>query len=299
VSDAQPTSVNRGRLLWLTAPYATGNASVDNDLLPGGGSAHTTLIIASSPRSGTNMLGSMLRASGQAGVPAEYLGPAVASSFYRRWGVPRPTLRSRGDALARMLIGRRRWWVTGKLRPHTVVEYLRRLEGVRTSPNGVFAIKIFPEHVERMRGRWGLDVDVLPGKLEWVYLRREDVVGQAISHVRAMQTREWVSGRRPHDLREPFYDARAIIEHIAVAQRADDFWNREFERSGIEPLRITYSQLVADPQAVVARVLGLVGVDEVPEVRPGTTKQADELSAGFRERFLREHPEYRTLGGDP
>ena len=70
-------------------------------------------------------------------------------------------------------------------------------------------------------------------------------------------------------------------------RRENGAWRRWFEENGVDPLRLTYEELVADPTATARRVLELVGVD-VPTGfagAPGTEQQADAVNEEWIRRY--------------
>jgi LPS sulfotransferase NodH len=119
---------------------------------------HKTLIIASTPRSGSNFFCRKLRSTGVLGNPTEY---------FRHWDTPDVTTAERCRLAA---------------------------EKGRTD-NGVVAFKLFPEHFERLQKDIRLS-EWFPDPI-WVHLERKDLLGQAISLARAMQDGVWSSGKEP------------------------------------------------------------------------------------------------------
>src|SRR5690606_2037256 len=71
--------------------------------------------------------------------------------------------------------------------------YLRLLVERRTTPNGVFGLKIFHSHLSPEVGAW---MQRLPDP-HFVHLVREDPIRQAVSLARAYRTGEWV--KQPED----------------------------------------------------------------------------------------------------
>ena len=63
------------------------------------------------------------------------------------------------------------------------------MRGWGTTPNGVFAAKLMWDHVERLTALGPLDE--LFDRPRYVWVRRGDVVRQAVSLWRAMQTQSW------------------------------------------------------------------------------------------------------------
>ena len=128
----------------------------------------------------------------------------------------------------------------------------------------------------------------------YVHLRRADTLGQAISRVRAEQTGLWHRAADGSELErlsppaEPVYDRARIAAALAEAERLTAGWEDWFTRNGIVPLRVTYEDLAADPQATLARVLHHIGQDpaRAQGALPGTARLADALSDDWRARFL-------------
>jgi LPS sulfotransferase NodH len=154
-----------------------------------------------------------------------------------------------------------------------------------STPNGVYGLKIFADQAELIREtRWAA---VLPN-LAFVYLERGDLLGQAISQVRAAQTDQW-----RHDMpvcAEPRYDAAAITRALRNTAKDQARWNFWFARTGIEPLRLRYEDIIANPQSAVDGVAALVGVERLAvRAEDATVRvQRDALSEAWRARYLQE-----------
>jgi LPS sulfotransferase NodH len=117
--------------------------------------------ICTQPRSGSNLLCQVLSSTDQLGYPLEYFnGPGR-----RALGLP-----DFPDD------------------PKLQIEAVLRLGA---TPNGVYAVKLFASQFATFsrRLRW---IDLLPN-LHFVYLSRDDLLGQAISWVRALQTEQYRS----------------------------------------------------------------------------------------------------------
>lgn len=137
----------------------------------------------------------------------------------------------------------------------------------------------FPDH----RGDW-----------RFVHLTRTDTLKQAISFVIARRTRAWRSFHAPvKELTDDDFDAARIAKAMKELSRMDGFWDETFELFGMEPLRITYEQLAADPPGVSAAVAAWLGLDGPPItrrqfVKPPMRRQAGELNARWEARFREE-----------
>ena len=137
------------------------------------------------------------------------------------------------------------------------------------------------------------------GEWGWIYLKREDVVKQAISHFVAQKSGVFRSRskRDGQPIDENEYDGDAISEFVLSHNRANEQWEQLFETFSIRPCRITYEQLAADPTGVAARVADAVGLNgpPIPGMKPpeaALQKQANALNAVWETRFLEERPEF-------
>ena len=135
----------------------------------------------------------------------------------------------------------------------------------------------------------------------WIYLKREDVVKQAISHFLAQRSGAFRSrsADRARVVAEGEYDAIAIRDFVISHSRANQMWEDLFAALSLEPCRITYEQLAADPVGVAADVAARVGLDGPPiaDMKPpeiALQKQASTLNKVWEARFLEEQPEFRT-----
>lgn len=223
---------------------------------PGEHCRQRNYVLCSNPRSGTTLLAVLLQSTGVLGFPCEWL---------------------RGDG--------------GKACDH-FVDYPTDIEGqIRimlrdgASPNGICALRMFPEHFDSTRGsRW---VERLPG-LRFVQLVRHDLLGHAISLSIARQTGSYAHWMP--EQRSAIYSRRHIQRCMDWLQTGDARWRLFFARNGIDPLVVVYEDLCRDPQAVVSAIGRHVGAPDAtigkPEVEPRV--QRDQRSREWRERFIAE-----------
>src|SRR4051812_22233623 len=189
--------------------------------------------ICTQPRSGSNLLCQLLSSTDQLGYPLEYFnGPAR-----RALGLP-----DFPDA------------------PELQIEAVLRLGA---TPNGIYAVKLFASQFAALsaRLRW---MERLPN-LRFVYLSRDDLLGQAVSWARALQTGQYRSTQPAN--RAARYDAGLIRSRLMAIVRERAQWEAFFARTGIEPLRIVFEHFLQDRAGYVERVAGLVDVQD-PVVDP-------------------------------
>jgi LPS sulfotransferase NodH len=214
--------------------------------------------ICTSPRSGSNLLCQILSSTGVLGRPLEYFnGP-----------------------------GRRAF--TDPSFPDDPAAQVRWILTKGATPNGVYAVKLFAFQHDQIAGHFAWTT-VLP-RLKYVYLERDDPLGQALSWVRAVQSGQYRS-TIPGEV-QPTYDAALILNQLTEIIRERARWSMFFARTGIAPEVLTYDTVVSDPQSAVDRVAGLVGISEHAVYDPSRADlavQRDETTAQWRHRFIAEH----------
>ena len=216
--------------------------------------------ICTQPRSGSNLLCQVLSSTDQLGYPLEYFnGPGR-----RDLGLP-----DFPDA------------------PKSQIEAVLRLGA---TPNGVYAVKLFASQFATFsrRLRW---MELLPN-LHFVYLTRDDLLGQAISWARALQTGQYRSTQPAK--RVAVYDADLIRSRLMAIARERAQWEAFFARTGIKPIRIVYERFLEDRSSYLDLVANLMDVEN-PAVDPRRVDvaiQRDAVTEEWEQRF-------RAENGDP
>lgn len=222
-----------------------------------GGDAVKTLVIASSARSGSHLLGRVLHSTNRFGDPLEYMQASHIEQWKRRYGT------------------------------QTAAEALRALQADRTSPNGVFAIKLHYSHLVALGG-----VQMIPRIFpapHVVIIRRRNVLKQAISYAIAKQSGLWI-GDVPEG-EDLAYDARAIDDALVDAVQANANWRFDLARSGLPTLEIDHEDVIADVPSIVKRIARFLSVDledeSIPRA-PVTRPQSSSLNETWRLRYLQD-----------
>ncbi len=219
--------------------------------------ALTGYAICTAPRSGSNFLCQVLASTGKLGNPLEYFnGPA-------RRVLEDPSY------------------------PDDPSQQAKRILTTGASANGVYGLKLFAFQHDQIaaRIRW---TEALP-QLQFVFLRRNDLVGQAISWSRALQTGQYRATQPA--MGQPDYSAHHIAERLRELVAEYARWDQYFAINAITPLRLIYETVVADPQAAANAVATHIGMEtscQVDPARVSIERQSDALSLEWRERFLRD-----------
>jgi LPS sulfotransferase NodH len=216
-----------------------------------------SFVVCSLPRSGSSLLCELLACSELAGAPSEFFDRNQMNEFRRVWGVD------------------------------TFYDYLAALLGKKTSPNGVFGIKV---HYHQLVESFGdTDLRTLFPNLRFVYITRSDHVRQAISFARATQTEQWSSGQHP--VASPVYDREQIQSLLDWIEREEVAWESYFAAHPAPLFRVVYEEFIDAIDETVADVMRFLDVElplgfELPA--PTLDRQADALSEEWAVRFLDE-----------
>lgn len=248
--------------------------------------------ICADARTGSSLLADLLRMTGVAGKPFEYFGPVeIDKPWMRRDEMHVPDDEKFTDF---------RSWRDYILRAGS--EY-----------NGVFAttlhwfqlknaLSTFESETGGVKRSAEVFRDFFP-EICFVWLRRRNVVAQAISHYVAISTGMWGdrADRPPPDRRidrEAPFDFVEIDRLVAHATVAGKGWRDLLADARPVTLELTYEELEADIDAAVRKVLGYLGLSlgggsvPLPVLRKQATPWSRELEQRYRE-------ERRARGGGP
>jgi LPS sulfotransferase NodH len=232
-------------------------------------------LICATPRSGSTLLCGLLESSGVAGRPASYFNRRGLHVYAEGWRIARPRDGRIDEA------------------------YVRAALAAGKTPNGVFGGRIMAETLPELVGDLAAadpgsslsDAELLSdqlGRLRFVHLRRRDVVAQAVSWAKALQTHSWHPGEAVEPGgQHPHYDDELIGRLVAAIERSEADWTSWFATNGIVPPQVVYEELAADPPRAARTVLDFLGL-HVPQDRQlviGHRRQADHINADWAARF--------------
>lgn len=225
--------------------------------------ADRSLILATTPRSGSWLLADFVSRAPGVTPCREYFHPGFVAATCRQMGLPPVLGREYVDALVdgpEVLAAKLHW-----LQLAFLVRGLRELDPDAGPTDAALIAR------------------QLPGP-RYVQLVRADKARQAISLWRALRTDQWwltKGAGTPAPPLSPDLLAIRWLEDDLVAQ--EEGWTAWFRDNDIEPLVVTYESLVEDPAGAAAESLALVGIGmPVDPQPPRTHRQAD----GFTEEVL-------------
>ncbi|MFI5490022.1 Stf0 family sulfotransferase [Micromonospora echinaurantiaca] len=238
--------------------------------------------VCATPRTGSSLLLGLLESTGVAGRPQAYFRSPDEPLWADRWRLPRT---ADGDI--------------------DYADYLRAALAEGRTGNGVFGAKLMWGTVDELVARLatvhpdlaGDDTALLGrafGRTRFVFLRRADVLAQAVSWLRAEQTGTWfvggngeISGNAGTG-RAPRFDAAGIRHHVEVIEEHNAAWEAWFATREIRPYRVRYEDLDRDMVAATRGVLDFLGLE--PPAGGGTIvarhrRQADRLNREWIQRY--------------
>jgi LPS sulfotransferase NodH len=137
-----------------------------------------------------------------------------------------------------------------------------------TTPNGVFGAEVIWGGVPAQGG----------GEPHYVWVTRRDRIRQAVSLWKALQT---------HAARYSFPEVDHLRRQLTAHDRA---WMTHFDSHNIEPLVLTYEQIMADLPGAVRAVLGHLGLDlaAADRISPVFEREPDARSEEWVELYERD-----------
>lgn len=222
--------------------------------------------IAITPRSGSTYLGDVLKRSECVGKVEEYFNREAA-----QW-----TLRLSGA--------------------RSLPEYFNYLLRVHHT-NGVFGFEIDWLRLKQLLDE-GYDqiVERIPN---WIYLRRTDIISQAVSLEKARQSGHWHSHQETDSSLSIAYDGEAIRNSVLMLMNSEYFLNQFFSRIGVKPLELWYEEVVnLQPDELVSLILDHLKIEiteemhiRIAQIAPRFRKIGDSLNESYVARFRMEYAE--------
>lgn len=250
------------------------------------GTPTSAYVLCGTPRTGSTFLCTLLESTGVAGRPQSYFRQADVDTWAATWGIPRAPNGS-----------------------FSFADYLRGAINAGRSDNGVFAARIMwgtmEEVIRNLRALYAdhasSDRDLLTrafGYTRFIYVRRSDVVAQAVSRARAEQTNVWhITGDAPpvQPAQAPQYDFEQVHTYAREIEAHNQAWTDWFRTNGVRPHSVWYEDVAAAPVQTTQAILDFLKLDVPPHVRitASNKRLADEIS---NEWIARYHADLQTHG---
>ena len=249
-----------------------------------------SILVCTSMRSGSTLLGEAMYFAGGLGCPLEYYHSGFRPGFEQRW-----------DA-------------------RDIVAYTAALHRWRTDASGTFSTKLFWQDMlplveeidsrlitglpgpdasqwrdEHYRQVWSTLAPLFPKPI-FVRLLRKDELAQSISNFVAGATRRYrLFGWQPAPA-TPDYDFDAIVRALAAVQNHNRHWQRFLAANALMHRTILYEDLSENYDAAVSALLANLGAETHVAPKPRLNRQRGAHSEEIRARFLGEF-RLRAQGG--
>ncbi|OMC48898.1 sulfotransferase [Mycobacterium sp. IS-2888] len=261
--------------------------------------AATSYLVLATQRSGSTLLVESLRATGCAGEPQEffqYLPSTGMAPQPRQWFAD-----VEDESILRLLDP----LVPGTPDPATPEAWREHIRSSGRTPNGIWGGKLMwnqtpllLERAAKLPDRSGDTLgaairDVIGSEPVYVHVYRPDVVSQAVSFWRAVQTQVWRGQPDAERDSRADYHAGAIAHIVRNLRGQETSWRAWFDEESIEPIDISYPVLWRNLTSIVADILVALGQDPKLAPPPMLERQANQRSDEWVDRYREEAP---TLG---
>lgn len=248
-------------------------------------------LVLATQRSGSTLLVESLRATGCAGEPQEffqYLPTTGMAPQPREWfaSVTDDTILQLLDPLQ-----------PGEPDTATPVAWREHIRSSGRTPNGVWGGKLMWNQTPLLRqraaalpDRSGTSLraairDVVGSEPVYIHVHRPDVVSQAVSFWRAVQTQVWRGRADLERDAQAAYHAGAIAHVVSNLRDQERGWRDWFTEEDITPIDIAYPVLWRNLTDIVAQVLDALGLDPALAPAPVLERQADRRSDEWVDRY--------------
>jgi len=216
------------------------------------------VIILSVGRSGTNWLKTIGDATGEMGISSEWLGFEFLKKPWQQYSAQ---------------------------------SYYDHVMQSASTPNGRFSLKIFPRHLRHTQACFGFDFIrkcVQEHDVKFYLLTRDDRLGQAISRLKAKQSRSWsdtggdVSDAQKRRIR---YNFRLLCRHYFDIGNSYDFWRSYLAINPYSFEAFSYEALLPNPAPFFESTAKHLGVPPPESFASPLKIQRDALTENWRQRF--------------
>jgi LPS sulfotransferase NodH len=252
----------------------------------------TSYLVVATQRSGSTLLVESLRATGCAGEPQEffqYLPDTGMAPQPREWfaGIDDESILRLLDPLEHR----------GTPDTATPVVWREHIRSSGRTPNGIWGGKLMWNQTALLQERASQLAEcsgdglraairaVIGSEPVYVHVYRPDVVSQAVSFWRAVQTQVWRGHPDPERDSQAVYHAGAIAHIVKNLHDQETRWRAWFAEESITPIDIAYPVLWRNLTAIVGHVLEALGQDPKLAPPPMLERQADQRSDEWVDRY--------------
>jgi trehalose 2-sulfotransferase len=261
-------------------------------------------LLCSAPRTGSTLLTQALTATGIAGLPNEYFSSNGNQEALWKFKLD---IKPADDYLTRIAeFATTPNGVLGlKLHLHQCSALVEKLTQEHRMP--AFRQKqVFNRNIASLRPKLPVTLHVESGNMpfwaeklpallrerfgepKYLWLRRDNLVAQAISFYRAVKSDEWfgIGEQRPY---EGEVDLKELSEYVTFCRECDEGWRELFESQSIRPYEISYEELVKTYDLAVRCVIDFLEISDPYIISSAVLrKQGDEWSKRVEAQYRAE-----------
>ena len=126
--------------------------------------------------------------------------------------------------------------------------------------------------------------------VQFINIRRQDLLAQAISRYIGTQTGSWASHQEASD-NEPRYDREGIQKQLDYMLTMEECWRNYFATRAMRPPQFTYEQIIRNLPTKVEQVAKMCGLTLKSNATPNALrlkKQGSDRNSKWAKRFAKE-----------
>jgi LPS sulfotransferase NodH len=170
----------------------------------------------------------------------------------------------------------------------SILEFLEKMQKYRTSPNGIFGMKI---PFNQLSGIFDNNGDnmihfITSNFQKFIWIRRKDMVAQAVSMAIALKSNQW-SLEKNDTAVDIMVNNDECMNALRIIRRQDEEWVNFMKISSIEPLVIWYEDFVMTYEKTSKEVIRYLGLESEVLTIPDMPlkKQSNENSEKIYKKF--------------
>ena len=231
---------------------------------------YKSYIICTSPHSGSTLLCQLLTNTNVASAPNSYFHKPSLANWLEVLGIAPNSLSKRSETLEAVLKKTHKTGVVAlPLQGGSLSYFMEQLK------------LLYPEQYSDL-----VRPNATFAETAFIFLSRKNKLEQAISRVKALQTWLWHTAANGAEFERldhhspPYFDEKAIRQHIAELEEDDQRWEHWLTKENIQPLRLSYEDLAKDSVVTLNTVLEALGLQTSSTIgtKAPLAKMANEIN---------------------
>lgn len=172
-----------------------------------------------------------------------------------------------------------------RLQAKTLPDTIRLLTEEQRREQSIYGFKASVKHVIMLQ-EFNIP-NMYRGGMRLIEIRRDDIVGQAISYHIALQTGRWTSRIQPAQQIDPICDPQQIERLVGAIRASQTLMDLVVERHKIPRLIVRYEDLIVQPDDQLHKIAQFCDFNPAGWLAksPKLERQADATNLAFRHAF--------------